>query len=160
MKHAVEFVKPTNADVGARRGAKRKVLLHKDLLQQEDLLQYVQQLRDAAVELVEAQDIWERFERLPKHRVGLIKVGGLGFVYRTPLSGELPAPSDHEKRLRALHGRPTEILPYCLGVWESAAGNLLSVDWNFDGELYLRNFRRGDWEAEILRLVGNLEIAA
>lgn len=146
--------------IGARHGAKRKVLLHKDLLQQEELLQYVQQLRDAAVELIEAQDVWEKFELLPKYRVGVVKVGELGFHYRTPLSGKLPAPSEHEKRLRALPGRPTGILPYYLHVWESAAGTFLSVDWNFDGELYLRKFRRGDWEAEILPLVGNLETAS
>ena len=144
--------------VGPRRGA--KILVHKDLLQKDDLLQYVQQLRDAAVKLIEAQDVWERFERLPKHWIGLIKVGELGFFYRTPLSGKLPVPSHHEKRLRALHGSPTQVLPYSLHVWESATGTFLHVDWNFKGELYLRSFRRGDWEAEILRLVGNLETAA
>jgi hypothetical protein len=132
--------------VGARRGAKRK-----------KRVQYLQLLREAVLKLIEVYGVRERFEGT---KIRSAEVGNLNCALRMPLSGDLPAPSDDEKRLWVLRGCPRELLPYGLCVWRGAGRiqRLFYVDWDFNGDLYLRRFYRGDWEAEILRLVGHLGI--
>ena len=46
--------------------------------------------------------------------------------------------------------------PYGLDVWAygpGRRGKVLNMEWSDGGELTLRSFRRGEWEAEVLSFV-------
>lgn len=151
MLHNVQSCKPSfhpGALRGALRGAKRC-----------DRLQYALLIRDAAVRLIGVHGRWKQFER-PKIRLLEAEIGSLRFFYRTPFSGKLPEPSADLKYLAALRGKPVGSLPYGLDIWCGAAGKVLNLEWEFNGELCLASFRRGDWEAEIFRLADGLQAAA
>lgn len=60
-------------------------------------------------------------------------------------------PLDHAKYLATLHGiKLPEVLPYCLDIWRGK--KVFSLEWSDDGRTNIINFKRGDWEAELLAL--------
>ena len=58
---------------------------------------------------------------------------------------------DHAKYLVAQYGvKLPEALPYGLDIWHGK--KVFSLEWSDDGRTNIINFKRGDWEAELLAL--------
>jgi hypothetical protein len=79
-------------------------------------------------------------------------------VLRTPFQ-RVPPVSGEDQRIAALHGiRLPKQLGYGLDICREGTGKVLNIEWGPDGAVGLRSFRRGDWEAEILRLASCLPL--
>lgn len=58
---------------------------------------------------------------------------------------------DRAKYAAALHGLDLpEVLPYGLDIWRGK--KVFSLEWSDDGRSHIINFKRGEWEAELLEL--------
>lgn len=48
---------------------------------------------------------------------------------------------------------PPDAIPHCLNIWPSGAHKVLNIEWNARHQVFIRCFRRGPWEHELLKIV-------
>ncbi|MER9875246.1 hypothetical protein [Mesorhizobium sp. M0195] len=67
--------------------------------------------------------------------------------YRTPFQ-KIHAPDDASKYQCAVLGIRAENLPYGLDI--HVKKKVMNIEWDDQGEIDIRSFRRGAWEEELL----------
>jgi len=73
-------------------------------------------------------------------------------LLRTPFQ-RVPGFSGKDHRIAAMHGvRLPKQYGYGLDIWRQGSGKVLTLEWEADGTVGLRSFRRGTWEGEIFLL--------
>lgn len=99
--------------------------------------------------------------RIRNHAIGLIrshcgqwdkfgyttKIGDAIISYRTPFQ-KMPQPDEYSKYWCTVHGKRAENLPYGLDI--HVKSKVMNIEWNDQGEVDIRSFRRGAWEEELL----------
>jgi hypothetical protein len=111
-------------------------------------------VRDAALSLLRAVGQNEPNKDGNTYRVW--RSASLGMVLRTPFQ-RMPPISGEDIRRAAIYGvRLPKQLGYGLDIWEQPGGKKFNIEWDGQGTVELRGFRRGAWEAEIIRLASCL----
>lgn len=110
------------------------------------------QLHDAAVSLLRANGVLRRYPGIPV-TILTASVAGLSLALRPPISRS-PQADEGLRYMPALVGRANIDLPHGLDVW--AGPKVLSLEWDHDGRIEVRSFRRGPWEDLLLSEAANL----